>query len=483
MSSAGFSAITSVDYSASVIAEMEAKTAGRSGLAWEVMDVTAMSYAGDSWRLVVDKGTLDALYAEDTAELGEVARKMFAEIQRVLAPGGKYVLVTMAQGFVLARALGSFAPPKWRGTVDVHPFVPSDGTSRPAYLIVFTAAAEAAAAGTQEQEGHVQLHGDLAQEGTTDPATAEQAAAAVARYQRLGAMAAATPASSSTAAVALSSAALGGATIAPLPVRHDAALFAEVGRQEGDDGGTDSGSSDDDQGIGSAGLSAETLAALADYAVDSGIVDEVNPQTLVDEIMGRGRSGLLAAHGAMDDESSDEDSSDDSDADEDRAAAPAAVPQRPQIPAATGPPTVWVTHEDPYVRRLIVDGMARRPHWNCTVGGGAGSTGGAVVTKPPGWDEAGASRPVVRFHWGEYEEMDWNEVSDGKVHSCCYCIRKGLIRKAQIAFNARKWSAKHPESSFAKSMPETFILELPVRAHTTTTNYRCTRTTLLLFSS
>ena len=71
---------------------------------------------------------------------------------------------------------------------------------------------------------------------------------------------------------------------------------------------------------------------------------------------------------------------------------------------------------------------------------------------------------MVRFHWGEYEEMDWDEVSLGHVHSCCYCIRKGLIRKAQIAFNAKKWAAKHPNSSFTRSMPETYILQLSVRS-------------------
>jgi hypothetical protein len=37
------------------------------------MDVTAMTYADGSWPLVMDKGTLDALYAEDTAELGGIA--------------------------------------------------------------------------------------------------------------------------------------------------------------------------------------------------------------------------------------------------------------------------------------------------------------------------------------------------------------------------------------------------------------------------
>ena len=51
---------------------------------------------------------------------------MLGEIQRVMAPGGRCVLITMAQDFVLARALGAFGPPQWRGTVDAHPFATSD---------------------------------------------------------------------------------------------------------------------------------------------------------------------------------------------------------------------------------------------------------------------------------------------------------------------------------------------------------------------
>ena len=497
MSGAGFTSVTSMDYSESVIDEMKRKTAGAVGMQWDVMDVTAMTYADGSWPLVVDKGTLDALYAENTEKLTEVARQMFSEIQRVLATGGRYVLVSMCQDFVLARVLGCFAAPAWRGRVDIQPFVPGDGTARPAYLLIFTAAASAEGGAAGAAAANVQLHGELTQElADGEAVSAEQAAAAVARYQRLGAMAAATAAVPSAGAI--SSAALGGATIAALPVRHDAALFAAVGRRDSDeesDDGAAAGESGDDSddssvggGLGAGALSAETLAALADYAVDSGIVDAVDPRTLVDDIMGSGRAGGLLAAAQIESSDSDTSDSDEDDAAGSGVAAPAPAPQ--QAPAA-GLPTAWVTHEDPYVRGLIVEGLARRPHWDTTVGGGVGSTGGGAVSMPPSWQAEGAARPRVRFHWGEYEEMDWDEVSRGETHSCCYCIRKGLIRKAQvrfsslfcsrlapfrrrfryfstdvrlnlaqIAFNAKKWAAKHPDSSFVKAMPETYILQL-----------------------
>jgi SAM-dependent methyltransferase len=121
----GFHDVTSIDYSPAVIAEMRAKCQKASpgaqvatGLRWEVMDVTDMAaYADSSWSLVVDKGTLDALYAEDTAVLARAAARMLREVGRVLAPGGVYVLVSMAQGFVLERALTAFCPPSATGMV------------------------------------------------------------------------------------------------------------------------------------------------------------------------------------------------------------------------------------------------------------------------------------------------------------------------------------------------------------------------------
>ncbi|RKP38578.1 tubulin-tyrosine ligase/Tubulin polyglutamylase, partial [Dimargaris cristalligena] len=41
-----------------------------------------------------------------------------------------------------------------------------------------------------------------------------------------------------------------------------------------------------------------------------------------------------------------------------------------------------------------------------------------------------------------------------------YCIRKGLIRKAQMAFQIHKYVAKHPQSILVYAVPPTFIFEL-----------------------
>jgi hypothetical protein len=194
----------------------------------------------------------------------------------------------------------------------------------------------------------------------------------------------------------------------------------------------------------------------ADFAVDSGIVDTVNPETLVRDVIstqhrrsGLGHEGAGMYHGSMasghHDESSSS-SSDDDDEDEDGNAggggdaAPAIQAAEPEAEAEPhGPPLAWVTHEDPYVRGLILAGLRRRPHWrtHCPLPAPDGGTrdpaapaaetaaaaeaAAALNEGPAGWmlptEPSSGGRALrssrVRFHWGEYEEMDWEAVSVG----------------------------------------------------------------------
>ena len=41
-----------------------------------------------------------------------------------------------------------------------------------------------------------------------------------------------------------------------------------------------------------------------------------------------------------------------------------------------------------------------------------------------------------------------------------YCVRKGLIRKAHLAHNLRKWNAKFPGGRLAGAVPETLVMVL-----------------------
>ncbi|ETK78092.1 hypothetical protein L915_15828 [Phytophthora nicotianae] len=103
----GFSSLLSVDFSERVIDEMRRKYPA---LQWQVMDMTDMRALEDaSFDLVMDKGALDALMAEDTPEIKQDASKMLREVRRVLAPGGRYLCVTMAQDFILQHLLSFFS--------------------------------------------------------------------------------------------------------------------------------------------------------------------------------------------------------------------------------------------------------------------------------------------------------------------------------------------------------------------------------------
>jgi hypothetical protein len=150
--SAGFTNVTSIDYSEAVINEMRQKCGSQPALVWETMDATVMRFDDESWETIVDKGTLDALYAEDTPSISATAEAMLRETQRVLASRGRFFLVTMAQDFVLAKVFQVFASrlpdgsPGWAGWVTVQPFRPTDGPPHSAYLLVFEASPAAATA-------------------------------------------------------------------------------------------------------------------------------------------------------------------------------------------------------------------------------------------------------------------------------------------------------------------------------------------------
>ncbi|KAJ2614376.1 tubulin--tyrosine ligase [Coemansia sp. RSA 1365] len=65
------------------------------------------------------------------------------------------------------------------------------------------------------------------------------------------------------------------------------------------------------------------------------------------------------------------------------------------------------------------------------------------------------------MHWREYERIDWDAVHrSSSVFSNAYCYRKGLIRKAQMAFNIKLHMAKNPDSVLHSGVPETWVFEL-----------------------
>ncbi|KAL3156286.1 hypothetical protein ABBQ32_012558 [Trebouxia sp. C0010 RCD-2024] len=114
--------------------------------------------------------------------------------------------------------------------------------------------------------------------------------------------------------------------------------------------------------------------------------------------------------------------------------------------ATTSSLTASVALESSYIRELVLAAFDRRPEWQVTVQNT--DCDGAIIIDND------------LFYWGEYEGIDWERVHAGQQHACCYCFRKGLIRKAHLCHNTKKWAAKHPNGWLAKSVPEAFIFEL-----------------------
>lgn len=65
------------------------------------------------------------------------------------------------------------------------------------------------------------------------------------------------------------------------------------------------------------------------------------------------------------------------------------------------------------------------------------------------------------FYWLEYEYLNFEKLINpsNKVFFNSFCIRKGLIRKAQIAFYLKKYLAK-TQTQLSRHLPETYVFEL-----------------------
>lgn len=67
-----------------------------------------MSFEDETFAVVVDKGTLDALLVDESIETMEKIDKMFSEIERVLRKGGRYLCISLLQEHILKKMLTWF---------------------------------------------------------------------------------------------------------------------------------------------------------------------------------------------------------------------------------------------------------------------------------------------------------------------------------------------------------------------------------------
>ncbi|CAF0804297.1 unnamed protein product [Rotaria sp. Silwood1] len=81
--------------------------------------------------------------------------------------------------------------------------------------------------------------------------------------------------------------------------------------------------------------------------------------------------------------------------------------------------------------------------------------------------DSGISNSDKVLYWLEYEDIDFDmlyrlvkESNNKKILANSYCIRKGLLRKANFALFVQKYLSKQPDSILRNHYPETHILDL-----------------------
>jgi len=89
----GFTSVTSIDYSEAVINKMKRQHPNCPGLTYLVADVRNLAFADGTFCAVIDKAVLDALLCGSESDTAALLR----EAQRVLRPGGRFLLITFGQ--------------------------------------------------------------------------------------------------------------------------------------------------------------------------------------------------------------------------------------------------------------------------------------------------------------------------------------------------------------------------------------------------
>jgi SAM-dependent methyltransferase len=92
MLEAGFRVITSIDLSATVISQQKELHKDEPRLEWYAMNCATLTFPDNSFDLVIDKGTIDAIMCGDESE--KIVNDTMSEAFRVLRNGGHFVSIT-----------------------------------------------------------------------------------------------------------------------------------------------------------------------------------------------------------------------------------------------------------------------------------------------------------------------------------------------------------------------------------------------------
>eukprot|EP01084_Bolivina_argentea_P004872 9212_1 len=101
---------------------------------------------------------------------------------------------------------------------------------------------------------------------------------------------------------------------------------------------------------------------------------------------------------------------------------------------------------DPYEARFVRRALARRP-----------------------WVEIVDSYEHADLHWGDFEELAWEQILSGKLRGSAFCVRKGISRKAQLSMYLNKYITKtrgpkgkgdnKKSNILSSALPETLVID------------------------
>jgi len=104
-----------------------------------------------------------------------------------------------------------------------------------------------------------------------------------------------------------------------------------------------------------------------------------------------------------------------------------------------GTRTVFLREPSEYVRLRLQQAFEKRTNWRLA--------------------EA-VSDEALDMQWDTYENIEWERVLKGRLMANFYCLRKGLTRKAQLAYYLHKYCSKRPSSPLLPCVPKTVILDI-----------------------
>ncbi len=126
----GFTDILNIDISEDVLQRMQKRAQRREGLRYQYVDARSMPFDDDSFHLVIDKGTLDALAHGDAKGCADIVK----ETHRVLSAAGFFVMIshstpTYRSDMLNIKALG------WKTEVITMQNTDATGRAHNAYLL------------------------------------------------------------------------------------------------------------------------------------------------------------------------------------------------------------------------------------------------------------------------------------------------------------------------------------------------------------